>query len=365
MSDRDRWLLLLAKFQAGECSAEELVELRQLASGDLERIRLLDESRPWLLPDFEASSSVAATQADDLAKLMASFRRERDKVGSETAAVTDAGAVSPVRPTPPARRFSLEAPRRGRSMPRWLGIAAALVVGVGSSVWWLGGRSASRHVGVDLTRTYTTARGERARIVLPDSSSVVLAPESELTYRSSAPNAERIVSLRGEAFLDVHHDAQRSFVVRTPTTITRDIGTAFTVRAYADDPVRVAVQAGQVEMQPTVSMGPGGMGLRLAAGELGIASPRGVTRVAHADLAGFFSWTSGVLSYDHVELRDILKDLGRAYDLDIVITDSALARRPLVVEINGLSPDHALTVVTELVGAKFRRSGRRVVVARR
>jgi ferric-dicitrate binding protein FerR (iron transport regulator) len=62
----------------------------------------------------------------------------------------------------------------------------------------------------------------------------------------------REVFLEGQAFLRVRHDSTRPFVVNAGGTRAIDLGTAFEVRAYPNEGVRVAVTEGVVEVRREV-----------------------------------------------------------------------------------------------------------------
>jgi ferric-dicitrate binding protein FerR (iron transport regulator) len=82
---------------------------------------------------------------------------------------------------------------------------------------------------------------------LPDSSTILLNGDSELTYTYSTIRRE--VALSGEAYFYIHHDPHRPFYVRTDQLLTRVLGTSFSVRAYAGQKdFMVAVTEGSVQV---------------------------------------------------------------------------------------------------------------------
>ena len=84
-------------------------------------------------------------------------------------------------------------------------------------------------------------------VTLRDGTRLVLWPASRLRIPSDFGLRTRSVELQGEAYFAVVHDASHPFVVTAHGVVTRDVGTAFDIRAYADDPgVRVAVAEGEV-----------------------------------------------------------------------------------------------------------------------
>ncbi|HEU5146906.1 MAG TPA: FecR domain-containing protein, partial [Chryseosolibacter sp.] len=59
------------------------------------------------------------------------------------------------------------------------------------------------------------------RLVLPDSSRIVLKPNAILSYPRSFDGSERLVTLEGEAFFEIEEDRQRPFKVITGEITTR------------------------------------------------------------------------------------------------------------------------------------------------
>ena len=208
------------------------------------------------------------------------------------------------------------------SSNRWLtaiGMVATILVIA------LGGRSmlvshvASRPLAA--MTTYTTGRGERAHITLPDGSLVTLNVASRLDVPVDFTRGNRALQLTGEAlFTIVHHDA-------TPITVSAGhitaqvLGTTFSMRHYAtDSSTTVAVSDGRVGIQSVVLSA----GRMVEVGRTGMAQQRAAN-------TGQFSFATGILTFHRMPLRDAVPELNRWYDVDIRLGDTALTNR----EING------------------------------
>lgn len=96
----------------------------------------------------------------------------------------------------------------------------------------------------------STQKGSRTKIILPDGTKVWLNACSKLTYKNdfnSAPDRE--VTLSGEAFFEVVHNAARPFIIRAKGVVIRDIGTAFDIKAYPDEKtVEATLISGAIEI---------------------------------------------------------------------------------------------------------------------
>jgi len=86
-------------------------------------------------------------------------------------------------------------------------------------------------------------------IRLPDGSTVLLAPHSQLRYPTNYGQQNRTVYLQGEAVFDIAKNAQKPFLVYAGEVVTKVLGTKFMVRSFEEDPkVTVTVQQGQVSV---------------------------------------------------------------------------------------------------------------------
>lgn len=170
-----------------------------------------------------------------------------------------------------------------------------------------------------------TAMGERREVVLPDSSRVWLNAGSKLIYPREFNRSMRQIYLSGELFADVRRDEKRPFVVSADRLQIRVLGTQFNVKSYLeDDKTEVSLVSGSVSV-----------GIRAAKmdGRLKL-SPGDMLRFNktnnHIDFLTFNSdsyanWIDNDNFY-FVEqsLGDIVADLRRHFNVDIIITDKSL-----------------------------------------
>src|SRR5947208_3362426 len=151
-----------------------------------------------------------------------------------------------------------------------------------------------------------------------------------------------------------HAPARRS-VVHTPHSAIRAIGTRFGVRAYGDAAAeRVAVAEGAVVVAETP----------LRAGQVATLSRAGAVRVLHgAAVTNELAWTRGRLVFTSVPLSEAAQQLGRWYDLDVLVIDSTLARWPITGSYSNEPVSEVLTLITSAVGARYEWRGRSVTIA--
>jgi transmembrane sensor len=97
-----------------------------------------------------------------------------------------------------------------------------------------------------------TKRGSKSFIKLPDGSQVWLNADSKLTFKENFGDKNREVSLTGEAFFDVFHDAEHPFIIHTGKADVKVLGTTFNIRNYdADRTMEASLIKGKIEVTLT------------------------------------------------------------------------------------------------------------------
>jgi transmembrane sensor len=325
----------IARYFAGESSGAEGEAVRRWLDAHPEQaaaLSALNEATGKLIEATPPGLDVEAA----LARVTA--RRDAPDV-----VPIDTGRTSrpTVRASPP-RRWLREA----------IPIAAAAVLVLAVSVYWHSAREAGYTVPT-VAQVIATDAGQRDSVRLPDGTRVVLSPESRLTVTAGYGRDVREVQLQGEAYFDVLHDEARPFVVRAGAAAIRDLGTTFTVRAIADQPVRVAVTSGLVSLAPASASGDS---VVLRPGDAGtVADGKMVVErggVAETDTA----WTRGRLVFRETPMAEVRAQLRRWYGIDLQV-DSTFASRHLSMTFDGESVDRVLEVMALSLGATVERQG--------
>ena len=87
-------------------------------------------------------------------------------------------------------------------------------------------------------------------ITLSDGSSVLLQPNSKLSYPKIFVGNERKVYLSGEGFFEISKNPQKPFFVFANEIVTKVVGTSFKIKAYANQPnIEVVVRTGKVKVR--------------------------------------------------------------------------------------------------------------------
>jgi ferric-dicitrate binding protein FerR (iron transport regulator) len=333
---------LLDRYLAGECSPEEADRAHREAQ--------LRYGRPDILEHVQETLTDYATWK---------------RITAQLSLVTPGDAQSmkpnaPVDITPGGKRTFAPMFAKAHQRRNWMrSLAAGFMLAIlGGSGWWVAQHQLRRDAVRLAEREVTeTQPGQRATVTLRDGTRVMLGPASRLEYTGAYGVARREVSLVGQAYFEVQHDAEHPFVVRTKDAICEDLGTTFVVRAYpSDSGARVAVREGRVAVN-TVRRKPDPSAVLVAGNVAKIDSAHGVVRLPET-AEQEFAWTSGALIFRNVPASAIAADLERWFDIEIDIPDTALRARALTVEVHTTAPGEALELLAALLHGRVESHGR-------
>ena len=147
----------------------------------------------------------------------------------------------------------------------WIGIAATLFFAF-LSAWFYNNQFDINHTVVTYNELIednneglveqTNNSNKPQIITLSDGSSVLLQPNSKLSYPKIFTGNERKVYLSGEGFFEISKNPQKPFLVYANEIITKVVGTSFRVKAYSDQPnVEVLVRTGKVKVSSNELIG--------------------------------------------------------------------------------------------------------------
>lgn len=178
-------------------------------------------------------------------------------------------------------------------------------------------------------QTITTANAQVRKVTLEDSTEIWLNAATTIRFAFSKNDTARTVYLdRGEAFFKVKHDPARTFRVISGKMITRDIGTAFNIRAYdPEKEYRVAVSSGKVDIS---RLGRSGKLRVISSGLIGgqalFYNPAtGKTQLTGKNVELSNAWRTGKTIYlDAMTLTQIGEELARRFNVRVKVTDPGM-----------------------------------------
>lgn len=203
--------------------------------------------------------------------------------------------------------------------------------------------------------TISTPRGGQYEVVLPDGTKVMLNAASSLTY-PVVFGAERKVTLTGEAYFEVAKDKAHPFRVSSAGQIVTVLGTHFNINAYIDEAaVKTTLLEGSVEVAEGTAKE------RIAPGEQAVMQGADLSKHA-VDVDKEVAWKNGLFSFDGDDLKTILRQVSRWYNVEIVY-DGAVSTEKFYGEIPRASKLADVLRILELNNVHFIIEGRRLLVS--
>jgi transmembrane sensor len=167
--------------------------------------------------------------------------------------------------------------------------------------------------------TLRTPRGGQYQLVLPDGSKVWLNAASSITYPTAFPGKERKITIDGEAYLEVVHNAAKPFKVEANGTEVEVLGTHFNVHAYNDEPAeKITLIEGRVKVKSAIGsrqsaiLEPGEQAELIADSRLTIHDKNNI------NIEEVLAWKNGQFLFDNASIESIMKQIERWYDVEVV-----------------------------------------------
>lgn len=156
-------------------------------------------------------------------------------------------------------------------------------------------------------------------LVLPDQSTVTLEKGASISYNSQFGIENRKITFSGTAYFEVQPDKRKPFIIETPNSLTKVVGTSFNLISNTEMSDCIAVTSGIVEFGNKRSS----VNKRLTKGE--------VAKIEHVDIAvsqyfnsNFLSWKTGLLIFESAALKDIIPIISQYFDKEFKLKSSAL-----------------------------------------
>lgn len=172
-------------------------------------------------------------------------------------------------------------------------------------------------------RTISTPAHKTICVILEDGTEVTLNAHSRLRFPTSFSAHERMVEVEGEAYFSVQHDSNRPFVVKAKNVITKVLGTEFNVNTYDDNPVEVTLVEGSLEVKAE-----GCEAKRIVPGDCATYF-NGQMAVEQIDTYPVTAWQRGEFYFDDATLLDVVREIGRWYNVSVVFNNKEQATRKL------------------------------------
>lgn len=152
--------------------------------------------------------------------------------------------------------------------------------------------------------------GKRTNLTLSDGTEIWINSGTQLDFPSVFNDDKREIRVNGEIFINVAHDPQTPFVVIAQDMEIHVFGTTFNVSAYKDDSKKtIVLVGGKVKIETG-----GGQIAELLPNEKFEIMGGNMTK-EHVNVSEYISWTKGFLEFDETPVSEILRKIGRYYNV--------------------------------------------------
>lgn len=211
----------------------------------------------------------------------------------------------------------------------------------------------------ELYNTVATPRGGQYKVTLSDGTRVWLNAGSSIRFPVAFTGNERKVEVIGEAYFEVVKDETKPFKVLTTSSAVEVLGTHFNVNAYDDEAsVKTTLLEGKVRVSAK-----NGAPYLLAPGQQSSVNKEGKILVtSDVNTEDVVAWKNGRFQYTSVDLKSILRQISRWYNVDIEY------RGNINLDFTGQLPRSATVSKVfeklEMTGeVHFRIEGRKIIVS--
>lgn len=209
-------------------------------------------------------------------------------------------------------------------------------------------------------------------IQLPDSSTVALKPDAEISYPRLWKDQKREVRLTGEAFFEVKKDSRRPFFVYGGQIVTRVLGTSFTVKAAANaESIEVSVQTGKVSVYESASGGQNksvphdGSGVVLTPNEkvqYFVSNKHWVTSLVEEPKPLPASNKAVDFVFNNTPFSDIQSRIEQTYSIDIILENEASDFCTFTGDVSMMELYDLLDVICKSTGTNYEVKGTKILV---
>lgn len=165
--------------------------------------------------------------------------------------------------------------------------------------------------------------GSRTVVQLADGSTVHLNYGSFIKYPRIFRGNVREISLSGEAYINVAHNPEKPFTVKTGKVNVTALGTEFNVRAYPDEKtIATTLITGKVRIDKAFpGADPVPLGSLVPGQHIRYNTETGNVESHKGRVDSYIAWKDGKLVFDNTPITEVTLELSRKFNVDIEVAD--------------------------------------------
>lgn len=211
-----------------------------------------------------------------------------------------------------------------------------------------------------LYKTIAVPAGKKTILTLADGSRVYLNSGSTFQYPERFESAWRKVRLEGEAFFDIAKDTKHPFLIETPRSLTKVLGTRFNLRDFSNEKASsIVVEEGKVQYG-----GKGGADtLVLLAGNRGVWNTI-LLKKDQVHPSSYIDWKDRVLRFNDIPLAEAIPMIERWYGVEVEVQDTTVAKLHIKIRFQDAQLKKVLNDLTYLTNLNYKIHKNHVVLYR-
>ncbi len=205
-----------------------------------------------------------------------------------------------------------------------------------------------RKAGTPVVYLRESLSNEKVRkMTLPDGTAVWLMSGSTIKYPANFSGEKtRNVEVTGEAFFEVAKDPSQPFILNLGEVGLKVAGTSFNVTNYSDeDHIKVILKTGKVGLFKG-KYNPDNQFVDVVPGQLATYKKGDPEfRISDVEVTKYTSWIGGTLMFRDDPLAEVLKKLGRWYNITVEINDPKASDFPFTATIKNENLDQIVDLL--------------------
>lgn len=199
--------------------------------------------------------------------------------------------------------------------------------------------------------------GRIYHLTLSDGTKVTMNAATRLRFPFHFSGATREVYLDGEAYFSVAKNASRPFIVHTPLTSIRVLGTKFNVNTYQKDAVNTCLVEGSVRTQANDGQG---HPLELQPGKAAYFQQEAGFKVSAFDQEEVLSWIQEVNYFHNLPLPKLAELITRYYGVPVILDNNKLMTRSVTGMMDRKNLPELLSDLSVIAGVTYYYTGKQL-----
>ncbi|WP_207513528.1 FecR family protein [Longitalea luteola] len=228
--------------------------------------------------------------------------------------------------------------------------------------------------------TLSTNKGETYQLQLPDGSRVWLNAASSIRYPIAFSQHDRTVEVTGEVYFEAASIASGPDGKKIPLFVdistagntvesqrrrVEVLGTHFNINAYSDEPaIKVTLLEGKIKVMAAQEQAHiyEGQQARISLAAQTQTNKKFIQILNDVDIAQAVAWKDGKFNFNHSDLKTVMRQIVRWYDLEVVYYPSVPEEKFFGEMHRNTTITGVLMVLEETSSVHFTLEGRRIIV---